>query len=122
MLMPLFSTLYFFFILSNFGFPGTVNFVGEFLIVLGGFFLSDTLIFLSSFFMILTLIYSLVCYNKLFFGPLALSFINYYSDIIRLEFFIILIFVIFVILLGYYPNFVLNFSFFGILRLNGFYF
>jgi NADH:ubiquinone oxidoreductase subunit 4 (subunit M) len=35
--MPLFSIFYFFFILSNFGFPGTFNFVGEFLITLGGF-------------------------------------------------------------------------------------
>src|SRR5690606_27778171 len=30
--MPVFSSLYFFFILSNFGFPGSINFVGEFLI------------------------------------------------------------------------------------------
>lgn len=33
--MPLFSVLYFVFILSNFGFPGTINFVGEFLILVG---------------------------------------------------------------------------------------
>lgn len=32
--MPLFSSLYFVFILSNFGFPGTINFVGEFFILL----------------------------------------------------------------------------------------
>jgi len=35
--MPVFSIIYFIFILSNFGFPGTINFVGEFLILLGGF-------------------------------------------------------------------------------------
>jgi NADH:ubiquinone oxidoreductase subunit 4 (subunit M) len=35
--MPFFAIIYFIFILSNFGFPGTFNFVGEFLILLGGF-------------------------------------------------------------------------------------
>lgn len=35
--MPLFSILYLIFFLSNFGFPGTSNFVGEFLILVGAF-------------------------------------------------------------------------------------
>lgn len=120
--MPIFSTLYFFFILSNFGFPGTVNFVGEFFITAGGLAVTDVLIFFSSFVMILSLIYSLICYNKLFFGPIANYFVTFYSEMIRLEFFIIAIFLILVILLGYYPNFVLDYSLFGLLRINGFYF
>lgn len=33
--MPLYAVLVFFFIISNFAFPGTVNFVGEFLISFG---------------------------------------------------------------------------------------
>jgi NADH:ubiquinone oxidoreductase subunit 4 (subunit M) len=122
MVMPLFATFYFFLILSNFGFPGTVNFVGEFLIILGALFFSDTLIFFSSFMMILTLIYSLFTYNKLFFGPFASYFIKFYTDVIRLEFFVLGVFVFLVIIIGCYPNFVLNFSFLGILRLNLFYF
>lgn len=36
--MPIFSILYFLLLLSNFGFPGTFNFVGEFFILLGAFF------------------------------------------------------------------------------------
>lgn len=39
--MPVFATLYFFFMLSNFGFPGTMNFVGEFLISFGLFQISN---------------------------------------------------------------------------------
>jgi NADH-quinone oxidoreductase subunit M len=66
-LMPVSATSYFFFILSNFGFPGTINFVGEFLIVLGCFLLSNSVVFLSSFGMILSLIYSMLFFNKIFF-------------------------------------------------------
>lgn len=66
--MPIFASLYFISILSNFGFPGTINFVGEFLILLGSFSLSSTIIFLSSFAMVSTLIYSLFLYNRLFYG------------------------------------------------------
>lgn len=43
--MPIFSIIYFFFVLSNFGFPGTVNFVGEFLIVVAGLELSNVIYF-----------------------------------------------------------------------------
>lgn len=65
--MPIFSILYFFFVLSNFGFPGTVNFVGEFMILISGVVLSNVIIFLSSFGLILSLVYSLFFYGRLFF-------------------------------------------------------
>ncbi len=65
--MPVFAILYFIFILSNFGFPGTVNFVGEFVIVLGGIEFSNIIIFLSSFGMVLSLVYSLIFYGKVMF-------------------------------------------------------
>jgi len=98
--MPVFSILYLISILSNFGFPGTFNFVGEFYILLGGVNISVTIIFLSTFGMILTLIYSLMLYNRIFFGPLLKDFlfIRFYSDLTRREFLIILIF-IFIILM-----------------------
>lgn len=65
--MPIFSILYFFLILSNFGFPGTVNFVGEFMISFGAFEISNVIIFLSSLGLILSLVYSLFFYNRIFF-------------------------------------------------------
>ena len=83
--MPLFAICYFIFILSNFGFPGTFNFVGEFLILIGGFYCSNVIIILSSFGMILTLIYSLSLYNRIFFGSLYVIFIRYYSEVSRLD-------------------------------------
>lgn len=45
--MPLFSILFFILILSNFGFPGTSNFVGEILILAGMSEYSNLLILLS---------------------------------------------------------------------------
>jgi NADH:ubiquinone oxidoreductase subunit 4 (subunit M) len=66
-LMPITATIFFIFILSNFGFPGTVNFVGEFLIIMGGFVLSSAIIFLCTLGLFLSLFYSLLLYNRLFF-------------------------------------------------------
>jgi proton-translocating NADH-quinone oxidoreductase chain M len=66
--MPIFAICMFILILSNFGFPGTINFVGEFLILVGTLSFSSVIVFLSTFGMVLTLIYSLLLYAKIFFG------------------------------------------------------
>jgi len=102
--MPIFAIFYFIFILSNFGFPGTFNFVGELLILVGGFDCSSIIIFLSTFGMILTLIYSLSFYSRVFFGSFNINFIRYFSDISRLEFYILLKFILLIIFIGIYPN------------------
>lgn len=44
-LMPLFCFILFFFILSNFGFPGTANFIGEFLIIINFFNFNNNIFF-----------------------------------------------------------------------------
>jgi NADH-quinone oxidoreductase subunit M len=92
--MPIFAVIYFIFILSNFGFPGTFNFVGEFLVLVGIFNSSTTLFFLSSIPMILSLIYSLFLYNRIFFGPIATMFIRYYSDCTFLEFTVLIVLIV----------------------------
>jgi len=110
--MPLFSILYFLFILSNFGFPGTFNFVGEFLITLGGFSFSSTIIILSLLGMFLSLFYSLFLYNRIFFGSVKNIFIRYYSDLTRLEFYILSIFFVLILVFGIFPNNIFTYSFF----------
>lgn len=107
--MPIFSFFFFSFILSNFGFPGTINFVGEFLISVGGVFLSPSFFLLTCIPLILSLIYSLNLFVKIFFGTFPF-FIRFYSDINRLEFFLLFFFVFFVFFGGLFPN--LFFSFF----------
>jgi NADH:ubiquinone oxidoreductase subunit 4 (subunit M) len=103
LIMPLFTVAYFLCIISNFGFPGTLNFVGEFFILLGGFFFSDVFIVLSCGGLILSLVYSLFLFNRVFFGPISVMFIRYYSDISRLESFYLLLFIGLVLLGGIYP-------------------
>ena len=108
--MPIFAICMFILILSNFGFPGTINFVGEFLILVGAFEYSNVIVFLSAFGMILTLIYSLSVYARIFFGSLQILFIRFYSECSRLEFFILSIFVFFVLIFGLFPNLIFIFN------------
>lgn len=106
--MPVFGLLMFLFILSNFGFPGTFNFVGEFLILVGAFDYSNFLVLLATFSMILTLIYSLLLYSKIFYGKFEVLFIRYYSECTRLEFYCLFIFCILVLFFGLFPNFLFS--------------
>jgi proton-translocating NADH-quinone oxidoreductase chain M len=106
--MPLFSIFFFIFILSNFGFPGTLNFVGELLIMLSGLLISNLVIVFSIFSLILTLIYSLFFYNKIFFGQINIKFFRFFSEINRLEFFILLLFFFIIIIFGIFPNILLK--------------
>lgn len=101
--MPIFAIIYFIFILSNFGFPGTFNFIGEFLLTYGILQYSTLIVFLSTFSLILTLLYTLFLYNRLFFGNIKIFFIKYYTDITRLEFFFSSIFFFLIIYYGVYP-------------------
>lgn len=115
--MPIFSILYFFLLLSNFGFPGTFNFVGEFLILFGGFNFSRIILLFSTFAMVLSLIYSLFFFNKLFFGTINLFFLRFYSDCNRLEFLVMIFFVFFTLFFGIFPYFFSDYSTFFLLKL-----
>lgn len=119
--MPIFATFFFFFILSNFGFPGTINFVGEFLIMVGFFSVSSffATIVLSGLF--LSLAYSLFLYNRVFFGHFFIG-IRYYSDITRLEFWLLFFFVFFIFYFGFFPNDILSFGNQSLKRLFFFFF
>jgi len=108
--MPIFSIFMFFLILSNFGFPGTINFVGEFLILVGAFKFSNTIVIFSSFAMILTLIYSLSFYSKIFFGSLQIKFIRYYAECNRLEFYCLILFFFLIIIFGLFPIFIFTYN------------
>jgi proton-translocating NADH-quinone oxidoreductase chain M len=106
--MPLLSIVYLFYVLSNLGFPGTLNFVGEFLILVGGLHISFFISFLTTFGMLLSLIYSLFPYNRIFYGPLNIQFLRYYSDIIYIEFIILFILLVIILGFGLFPNFIYN--------------
>lgn len=107
--MPIFSTIYFIFILANFGFPGTFNFVGELFVLIGFTRSCTTLLVLSILPMTLSLIYSLFYYNRIFFGPLKSQFIRYYSDITKIEFFVMFVLLFINIISGIYPIWIISY-------------
>jgi len=115
--MPLFSTIFFLFILSNFGFPGSANFVGEFLISIGVIYISPTFFFLLFLPMLLSLIFSLNLFVRISFGSYPF-FLRFFSDLTRLEFYIFFIFFfISVLILGLFPDFFLRFFQISLLKL-----
>jgi NADH:ubiquinone oxidoreductase subunit 4 (subunit M) len=108
-LMPLYSVFYFILVLSNFGFPGTINFVGEFLLTAGLLQQSLFTVIIINFGLILTLIYSLFFYNRIFFGPIKLERIAYFCDLTRMEFYILLVFLFLIVFFGLYPDIIISY-------------
>ena len=84
--MPIFTTFFLFFILSNIGFPGTSSFIGEILVFLGLFQFSSILVLFIILNTILSAGYSIWLYNRLSFGVLKLQYISSFQDISRREF------------------------------------
>lgn len=111
LLMPLISVFFFIFILGNFGMPGTINFIGEFLIFLGVFVYNNFMIFLSLFGLFITLVYSLFIYTRICNGLIRVFFIRFYSDLTRREIFYMILFLFFTIYFGLFPNVMFDYSF-----------
>jgi len=108
-LMPIFSACFFFFILSNFSLPGTLNFVGEFLIFTAFFSKDITFFHVCVFFAILfSSLYSILVYNKLIFSNVRKKLKSYIMDIYILEFTVLFIIWSIILYLGIYPNKLLN--------------
>nr|YP_009048884.1 NADH dehydrogenase subunit 4 [Wildemania schizophylla]AID57254.1 NADH dehydrogenase subunit 4 [Wildemania schizophylla] len=102
--MPIFSLLFLFFTFSNLGFPGTSSFVGEFLVLIGLFYIQPITTFLSSLAMILGAGYSIWLFNRLCFGNLKLQYIQNFQDISRREFFILFPLSLTILWMGIYPE------------------
>ncbi|PPI88219.1 NADH-quinone oxidoreductase subunit M [Candidatus Pantoea edessiphila] len=98
-----------FFIAANLGLPGTGNFIGEFLILVGSFKFMPIVVTISIFGLVFSSIYSLVMMYYVYYGQ---SKFHYnLSELSLLEFSIIGILVILLILLGFYPQPILDTSF-----------
>lgn len=83
--MPHFCTLFLILSLANMGFPGLVNFVGEFLIMLGIAEENLLLFFLTSLGFILSAVYSIWLFNRLAFGNIKTNYLKKFKDITTLE-------------------------------------
>ena len=102
--MPIYSFLFLFFTLANIGFPGTSNFIGEFMLLLGSFSINSIITFFSAISMVLSGCYSLWLYNRITYGNLKNLWISNFVDITFRELVIFLPLMFCVLFLGIYPE------------------
>lgn len=105
--MPLFAIFFLFFTLANVAFPGTANFMGEFLIFTGMIQQNLLITLLASSGMLLTASYSMWLYNRMIFGTPAPA-LEYSNDLTRMDVMILLSLAIPTLWIGFYPNLILE--------------
>jgi NADH-ubiquinone oxidoreductase chain 4 len=105
--MPVFTIMFFIFILCNTGIPLSINFLGEQLSLIGIWERNPIIAFLGATGIVLSAIYSIFLYNRLSYGSLS-PHIFIIKDINRREFFLLFSLLIPTIVLGIFPNVILN--------------
>lgn len=105
--MPIFSTITLILILGNISFPLTLNFIAEFLSITAAFCYSYLSGLLTCIGVLLGTVYSLYFYNRVYFGNLSKN-ISLSREMLRFEFQSFLPLIILTILLGIFPNIILN--------------
>jgi NADH-ubiquinone oxidoreductase chain 4 len=107
--MPLFSLLFFILCLGNAGTPLTLNFIGEFLSLYGILERLPVIGVLASSSIVLSAAYSIYMFNRIAFGgSFSIFFEQSISDLTKREFFILFSLVLFTVLFGIYPSFILD--------------
>jgi proton-translocating NADH-quinone oxidoreductase chain M len=102
--MPLFAAMFLFFTMANISLPGTANFVGEFLILVGAFRSNTFVATMAASTMVLGGGYALWLCNRLLYGLPKPYYLKAFADLSRREFFVLLPFVIVVLLMGITPD------------------
>jgi proton-translocating NADH-quinone oxidoreductase chain M len=103
-IIPIFSIYFLFFSIANLGFPGTGNFVGEFLTLVGLFESNTLATFFSATGMILSAAYSLWLANRIIFGKLNIEYILQFKEINKREFSILFPLLVGTIWMGLFPE------------------
>lgn len=101
--MPIFSVFFLIFTLANIGFPGTVNFIGEFLILTSILEVNSFAAFLAGTSLVLGAVYSIWLYNRVIYGQLS-KHLLVFSDLNRREFHLFLPLVILTLWIGIYST------------------
>lgn len=105
---PILATFFLIFSMANISFPGTSSFIGEFMICFGLFEFNTFAVLIASINMVTGAAYTLWALNRVNFGNLKTSFILNYGDLNRLEFYIFSLLTFIMLLMGFFPNFVLD--------------
>jgi NADH-ubiquinone oxidoreductase chain 4 len=105
--MPLFSIFFLLFTLSNSGIPLSLNFVGEITSLMGIWSQSPIVSALGATGIVLSACYSLFLYNRISYGSYS-PFLLPLKDIDRREFMLLFTLLIPTLILGIFPNIILN--------------
>lgn len=105
--MPVFTILFFIFTLANAGIPLTLNFLGEQLALIGIWERSPIVAALGATGIVFSAIYSIFLYNRLSYGSYS-PHLNPVKDINRREFYLLISLLIPTVLLGIFPNIILD--------------
>lgn len=106
--MPVFTAFAVFFAMANAGLPGTSGFVGEFMVILAAFQANFWFAFLAATTLILGAAYTLWMVKRVFFGEIANDEVKALTDINRREFWMLASLAVIVLLLGVWPDPLLN--------------
>lgn len=107
-MMPVYSTIFLFFVLANMGLPGTSSFVSEFMVLAAAFKSNIFITVLAATGGVFGAAYSLWLFNRTAFGNIRLTYISHFQDVDRREFFVFLPCIILVLIMGIYPEVFLN--------------
>jgi len=105
--MPVFTILFFIFTLSNTGIPLTLNFLGEQLSLIGIWERSPIIAALGATGIVLSAIYSIYLYNRISYGIYS-PHLKPIKDISRREFNLLISLLLPTVLLGIFPNIILD--------------
>jgi NADH-ubiquinone oxidoreductase chain 4 len=105
--MPIFTILFFIFTLCNTGIPLSLNFIGEQLSLIGTFERSPIIATLAAISIVLSACYSIYFYNRISYGSYSPN-IAIIKDINRREYYLLISILIPTILLGIFPNVLLD--------------
>ena len=106
-IMPVFTILFFIFILANTGVPLTLNFLGEQMCLIGIWERSPITAIFGASGIVLSACYSIFMYNRISYGTLSPN-LKPTKDIDRLEFMVLLSLLVPTVLLGIFPNVILD--------------
>ena len=108
-IMPRYALVFMFFTMASVGLPGTANFVGEVLVLVGIFKVSSWVAFFALFGVILGAAYMLYLYRRVVFGDLTKDDLKSMLDLDKREILIFTPLVIFTFWMGVYPTTFLDF-------------
>lgn len=108
-IMPVFSIFFLIFTLANIALPGTSNFIGEFLLLIGIYKINSIVCFFSTLGVIFCGMYSLWVYNRIIFGNLKIKSIKSFIDLNYVEIIILLPLLSLTFYMGISPSFFIKY-------------